>query len=142
MKTLDLGKLYNVVMYISQKQEDLWEEDKYYQLFGNLNGVSHVSFMEFLDRFTLKFVIVYEELCRVDLRYSYYIDMDYEIEEEMRVPIQFLTFTPEELDSAIEEEIKRQYQKVIDDAKKDLESAKTSLELAERVWKEVNEELK
>lgn len=26
MKTLDLEKLYNVVMYISQKQEDLWEE--------------------------------------------------------------------------------------------------------------------
>lgn len=111
MKTLDLEKLYNVLCTVMGRQHLLEEDGKYFDLLSGQHAFhSGIDFESFVLEYSFSFTPLdyYNRTGVRDIVVSraYYIERDYEINEEICVPIQLLSLSPVELEEWIENRIK------------------------------------
>ncbi len=104
MKTLDLEKLWEVMNTISQKQEDLDEQNIFVNLLGYRSEYYGRSFESFLDYYSFKFeddnIVVYN-----NDRVTY---EDFSNEDYSYIPICLLSFSAEKIEDWMKTETQRQ----------------------------------
>lgn len=102
MKTLDLGKLWELCNILSNKEVELSEENKFISLLGNRSTYTEMSFESFLEYYSFKVeddkIIVFND---DGIPWEDYTNNDFS-----EIPTALLSFSAEKLDSWIETEIK------------------------------------
>lgn len=111
MKTLDLEKLYEVLCTVIDRQHLLEEEGEFYELLrGQHEFHSLIGFENFILEYSFSFTPLdyhnHTGIKDIVVSRSYWIDSDYEVNEEIYVPVQLLSLSPWELEGWIENRIK------------------------------------
>lgn len=145
MKTLDLEKLYNVLCTIIDRQHLLEDEDKFYELLrGQHEFHSGIDFESFILEYSFSFTPL--DYCdRTGVRdivvtRSYWIDRDYEVNEEICVPIQLLSLSPVELEKWIENRIKECEAEEANNKEHEIQKLLTEIEQRQQELKRLEDE--
>lgn len=114
---LDLEKLWQILNILSNKQDELCEQDIYVSLLGNNSMYSSPSFESFLEYYSFKIdkenIVVFNQ---DDIPYENYNNNDFSY-----VPVCLLSFSAENLEEWIDNEIQDQlnHQKLEKSAEKE-----------------------
>jgi hypothetical protein len=134
METLNLKKLWEAMNTLIQKQQDLEEQDIFVNLLGHSSEYIDISFDGFLREYSFRFnnedktLIVYND---DGVPYESWSNNDFSY-----VPICLLSFSAEQIEEWMENEIKKQ----LDQQEENKIKSKENLRLQiERLTKEYNE---
>lgn len=147
MKTLDLEKLYNVLCTVMDRQHLLEEDDKYFDLLSGQHGFhSGIDFESFILEYSFSFTPLdsysKQGIEGIVVSRSYHIERDFEISEEICVPIQLLSLSPGELEEWIENRIKECEVESENNKKQEIQKLLTEIEQRQQELKRLEDESK
>lgn len=104
MKELNLYRLWEVCNRLSNEQDKLAEQEIYVSLLGNQSNYCNPTFESFLEYYSFKveddFIVVFND---DKVQYEDYSNGDFS-----SIPIQLLFFSDENLNTWMEEEVKKE----------------------------------
>lgn len=107
MKTLNLYKLWQVCNTLSNKQSELCEQDIFVHLLGHRSNYGEIGFENFLEYYSFRIdgdeIMVFND---DGVPYESYTNSDFSC-----IPLFLLSFSEEQLEDWMDDEIERQLEK-------------------------------